>query len=218
MTGRFYRTESFRNALRGVEILDASIYGNTALNWGVAFGVSGLLVALAFLAKPILIRQLGDRASRTHTQMDDALVAALKATQPLLITALAVALGANGLRLPPGGERVIHVAATIALFVQVGLWGSALLNFWLASSRSKAMANNIAAATTLSALGLLAQVVLWAVILLMVLDNLGVNVTTLIAGLGIGGIAVALAVQNILGDLLASLSIVIDKPFVLGDF
>ncbi|HPK54642.1 MAG TPA: mechanosensitive ion channel family protein, partial [Smithellaceae bacterium] len=52
---------------------------------------------------------------------------------------------------------------------------------------------------------------------LLVLDNLGVNITGLVAGLGIGGIAVALAVQNILGDLLASLSIVLDKPFVIGD-
>jgi small-conductance mechanosensitive channel len=52
----------------------------------------------------------------------------------------------------------------------------------------------------------------------MVLDNLGVNITTLVASLGIGGIAVALAVQNILGDLFASLSIVLDKPFVVGDF
>jgi len=61
-------------------------------------------------------------------------------------------------------------------------------------------------------------VILWAIVLLMTLDNLGVNVTTMIAGLGVGGVAVALAVQSILGDLFASLSIVIDKPFVIGDF
>ncbi|MEQ8215048.1 MAG: mechanosensitive ion channel family protein, partial [Smithellaceae bacterium] len=54
--------------------------------------------------------------------------------------------------------------------------------------------------------------------LLLILDNLGFNITSLVAGLGIGGVAVALAVQNILGDLFASLSIVIDKPFVVGDF
>ncbi|MFX8114489.1 mechanosensitive ion channel domain-containing protein, partial [Acinetobacter baumannii] len=58
---------------------------------------------------------------------------------------------------------------------------------------------------------------LWALILMLMLDNLGVNVTAMVAGLGVGGIAVALAVQNILGDLFASLSIVVDKPFVVGD-
>lgn len=59
---------------------------------------------------------------------------------------------------------------------------------------------------------------LWSVIVLLTLDNLGFDVTALVAGLGIGGVAVALAVQKILGDLFASLSIVLDKPFVIGDF
>jgi small-conductance mechanosensitive channel len=58
----------------------------------------------------------------------------------------------------------------------------------------------------------------WSVVLLLVLDNMGINITALVAGLGVGGIAVALAVQSILGDLFASLSIVLDKPFVVGDF
>jgi small-conductance mechanosensitive channel len=62
------------------------------------------------------------------------------------------------------------------------------------------------------------RLALWSVILLLALDNLGVDVTALVAGLGVGGIAVALAVQNVLGDLFASLSIVLDKPFVIGDF
>jgi len=59
---------------------------------------------------------------------------------------------------------------------------------------------------------------LWSVVLLLALDNLGMDVTALVAGLGVGGIAVALAAQNILADLFASISIVLDKPFVLGDF
>ena len=70
----------------------------------------------------------------------------------------------------------------------------------------------------MNALSFIARLVLWATILLLILDNLGVDITALVAGLGIGGVAIALAVQNILGDLFASLSIVLDKPFVLGDF
>ena len=61
-------------------------------------------------------------------------------------------------------------------------------------------------------------VVVWSVLVLMALDTLGIDITALVAGLGVGGVAVALAVQNILGDLFASLSIVLDKPFVYGDF
>jgi small-conductance mechanosensitive channel len=56
------------------------------------------------------------------------------------------------------------------------------------------------------------------VVALLALDNIGVNITALVAGLGIGGVAVALALQNILGDLFASLAIALDEPFVVGDF
>jgi small-conductance mechanosensitive channel len=62
------------------------------------------------------------------------------------------------------------------------------------------------------------RALVWAVVGLLVLDNLGVDVTALVTGLGIGGVAVALALQNVLSDLFASLSIVLDKPFVVGDF
>jgi small-conductance mechanosensitive channel len=61
-------------------------------------------------------------------------------------------------------------------------------------------------------------VAIWSLVLLVALDNLGIDVTALVAGLGIGGIAVALAAQNVLGDLFASLSITFDKPFLVGDF
>ncbi|MDP4622714.1 MAG: mechanosensitive ion channel family protein, partial [Hydrogenophaga sp.] len=67
-------------------------------------------------------------------------------------------------------------------------------------------------------LSFLGKLLLWVVVVLLALDNLGLNITALVASLGIGGVAVALAVQNILGDLFASLSIAIDKPFVIGDF
>jgi small-conductance mechanosensitive channel len=70
----------------------------------------------------------------------------------------------------------------------------------------------------MNALSFLGRIALWATVLLLVLDNLGVDVTALVAGLGIGGLAIALAVQNVLSDLFASLSIVLDKPFIPGDF
>jgi small-conductance mechanosensitive channel len=82
----------------------------------------------------------------------------------------------------------------------------------------KALADDPADATTLNALGFVGRILLWSVLLLMALANLGIQIGPLLAGLGVGGIAVALALQNILGDLFASLSIVLDKPFVVGDF
>ena len=70
----------------------------------------------------------------------------------------------------------------------------------------------------MAALGFLVRILLWSVLLLMALDNVGIEIGPVLTGLGVGGIAVALAVQNVLGDLFASLSIVLDKPFVIGDF
>ncbi|MEO8168814.1 MAG: mechanosensitive ion channel family protein, partial [bacterium] len=76
----------------------------------------------------------------------------------------------------------------------------------------------VSGATTLTALGFVIRLVLWAIVLLVALANMGIDITAMVAGLGIGGIAVALALQNILADLFSSLSIVLDKPFVIGDF
>jgi small-conductance mechanosensitive channel len=102
--------------------------------------------------------------------------------------------------------------------VQVALWGNRGIVLWLNDYLKRTRETDAASATTMSVLGFIARVALWSILLLMILDNLGFNITALVASLGIGGIAVALALQNILGDIFASLSIAIDKPFVIGDF
>ena len=186
--------------------------------WLIAFGVAIAIVLVVAVAKRIAIRLLRRLAARTATQIDDAFLAAVQATRLWLITVAALCLGSQYLELPRKVAFGFDKALTITLFLQVGFWVWAVMEFWLARSRERALAQNPAAATGLTALAFIARVILWAIVLLMTLDNLGVNVTTMIAGLGVGGVAVALAVQSILGDLFASLSIVIDKPFVIGDF
>ncbi len=200
------------------ELMDLALYGGTLTQWALALVAVGVIVLAAMWAKPALTRRLEAIAGRTQTGVDDAFVHALQATRIALVAVIAIEAGSQLLALPAGAQRFVDGAATIALFVQVGLWAAALLDFWLKRTQTRAQASNPAAATSLSAIGFVGRVVLWALMLLLVLDNLGIDVTALIAGLGIGGIAVALAVQNILGDLFASLSIVIDKPFVVGDF
>jgi small-conductance mechanosensitive channel len=106
----------------------------------------------------------------------------------------------------------------IAVILQAAIWGNVLMDYSIQRYVERNKVSDAARVTTMSALAFLGKLVLWTVALLLILENLGVDVTTLIAGLGVGGIAVALAAQNILGDLFASLSIVMDKPFVLGDF
>jgi small-conductance mechanosensitive channel len=201
-----------------IELLERPLYGGTLTQWAVALGLAAVIVLVVALVKPILIRRLGAMSKHTRLALDDALVQALGATQLLLVAVVALDIGSQTLELPPRAHKLLDSAATVAVFLQIGLWLSALLAFWLKKSQAHAVGTNAGAATSLSAVGFVGRIVLWAVIALLTLDNLGINITTLIAGLGIGGIAVALAVQNILGDLFASLSIVIDKPFVIGDF
>ena len=119
--------------------------------------------------------------------------------------------------LPPGPRRLFQVVAILAFFIQVGFWIGAVVSHWVQRSTMRHGAGDGSTVTTLNAVGVLARLAAWVLVTLLALDNLGIEIKALIAGLGIGGIAVALAAQNVLGDLFAALAIVIDKPFLIGD-
>lgn len=106
----------------------------------------------------------------------------------------------------------------VIAMIQVSIWSYALLEMWLDAQLSRKTRKNPSIANSMSLLKLLGRFFLFSVILLFTLSNLGIKITTIVAGLGVGGIAVALALQKILGDLFSSLSIVLDKPFMVGDF
>lgn len=198
--------------------LDARFLNNSIRAWALALVVAGVIgLALRVLAR-WSVRRLTRIADHTKTYWDDVLVEAISKTKALFGIVVALYAGSEVLTMGRHAEQVVRAAVVIALLVQGGIWVSAALTAWLTRYRKAEMSEDPAAVTTMSALGFLGKLVLWAVILLLTLDNLGVNITALVAGLGVGGVAVALALQNILGDLFASLSIVLDKPFVLGDF
>jgi small-conductance mechanosensitive channel len=127
--------------------------------------------------------------------------------------------GLQVLELPKRLLPWIFSIAMAALILQLTLWVVALVDYFLARTQARDMEENAARVTTLRAVSFVVKLVLAAIATLLILDNIpGVQITALVASLGITGIAVALAVQNILSDLFASLSIVLDKPFVIGDF
>lgn len=180
-----------------------------------AAGLMGLLM----LARRILARHVRRLAGRTVTGLDDGAADLIDRTHPLtlLATSLWVAVGAW---LP--GEPVhgwVAAGFTIVMFVQVGGWAGYLVESVTTRRRASAVESGQAGdATAWTALSFVARLVVWAIVGLVALDNLGVDVTALVAGLGIGGLAVGLALQNVLGDVFASLAIVLDRPFVIGDF
>ncbi|MBL6751078.1 MAG: mechanosensitive ion channel [Nevskia sp.] len=197
--------------------LDRIVARNSLRDWLVALAIVAGAVLLATLFKRVAIQRISLVARRTDSHLPEALVKLAQATRTWLLLVFGVWLGSEYVELPARLELALGRIATVAAFLQCGLWLAAALDSWIARSRARAMETDAAAATSLTAFSFVGRMVLWMVMLLLALDNLGVNITALAASLGVGGIAVALAVQNILGDLFASLSIVIDKPFVIGD-
>lgn len=192
--------------------------GNTAGAWLTAIGVGVAVFLGLVLFKRIVLRRLERLAAITHTDVDDAFVAVLKSTKTLTILAISIYVGSHFLELNEKAEHRLWTAFLFVMLFQGAVWANHAIGFFIGRMTQRRSTEDPGGTTTMRALGFVARLVVWSIFLLMALDNFGVNVTGLVAGLGIGGVAVALAMQNILGDLFASLSIVLDKPFEVGDF
>jgi small-conductance mechanosensitive channel len=201
-----------------MEFLNTDILGNHPRQWAFAAAIAIATVVVLVLVTRMVVSRLAALSQRTSTEWDDILASALGRTKLPFVLMLGVFAGARVLALPDRTQNAIEHITVIALLIQAGIWVSLILARSLDSYLKRGVQEDPAAATAVSALGFVGKLVLWTVVLLLVLDNLGIDITALVAGLGIGGVAVALALQNVLGDLFASLSIVLDKPFVLGDF
>lgn len=199
-------------------LLERQYFGNSVETWLIALGIIVASFVILKVLQAIVARRLATIAKTTITQLDDLVVDVIGKTKFIFVLVASLYAGTSVLVLPPSVHRIVGVIFVLGLLLQVGFWGNALIGFWLNRMVKRRMAEDAASATTMSALGFLTRLILWSGVLLVGLDNIGVNITGLATGLGIGGIAVALAVQNVLGDLFASLSIVLDKPFVIGDF
>jgi small-conductance mechanosensitive channel len=143
--------------------------------------------------------------------------AIVASTRLWLLVPLAMYVGATALQLPDKLDHALDRLVVVVLLVQAAFWVNALIKLWLNGQIERRNSDG-EAVTALVLLQFIARALVWTLFLLVILNHLNFNVSALVTGLGVGGVAVALAVQNVLGDLLASLSIVFDKPFVVGDF
>jgi small-conductance mechanosensitive channel len=201
-----------------MDFLDQVFWGNPVRSWAIALGIClGVAVGLR-LVLALLKSRLGRLVKHTRNQIDDAIVASLGRTPKLTLLVIGLAVAAQTLELPSSVDLILRNLLMVVLMVQVGLWAAHAVTGWLEHYRARQMESDRGAATAVGAISFVVQVTIWTMALLAILSNLGINITALITGLGIGGIAVALALQNVFKDLFASLSIVFDKPFVLGDF
>ncbi len=201
-----------------MQFLDYPFYGNTLRAWAIALAVGlGTLLVLRLILQ-ILRNRIGAWSKRTATRYDDLVAYVLSRTRIFFLLMLGLDAGSFFLHLAARDRKLIGTVSALAFILQGGLWASAALAFLVSDYRRRKLEEDRATVTMVGAINFLLQLVLWSAVLLIALQNMGIEVTTLITGLGVGGVAVALAVQNILGDLFASLAIVLDKPFVIGDF
>ena len=203
--------------MQAPNILEWQFYHNSLQAWVVAGIVFVVIGTTLLIARTLLARRLEKVAARTSTTADDAVVDLLRRTRYFFILTAAVAGATFFLDLPKRALAVGHVLGTIALILQFAIWGNGLITFWFQNYAERKADSDVASRTTIAAFSFVARAILWTMLLLVTLNRLGIDVTALVTGLGVGGIAVALAVQNVLGDVFAALAIVLDKPFVVGD-
>jgi len=197
----------------------ASVLGNTVGNWTVA----ALAFLITFTVLPLVRSFVAARrrrwveANREQPVAIELAALLTERTSRLFIWVAALSLAATLLSFPPHLERGLDIATIFVFWFQMGRWVMAAVRYAVDRRRRRNGVPDPAVSGSIEIIFFVAGVVIWATVFLVALDNLGIAIRPLLAGLGIGGIAVALAVQAVLGDLLASMSIALDKPFAVGD-
>lgn len=200
------------------DILTSELLGNSPRNWAVALSVTIVLFFGLRLARRGLANATSRLVRKTPADWDDAIATLLQRTHWSLLLGLAVLIGSQTLELSEGARKAVSKGVVLLLVLQGGFWGSFLVRWFSERYRERKLKKDPGAAASLTIGFLVVRVAVWAVVALLVLANLDIEIGPLLAGLGVGGLAMALAVQTVLKDLLASLSIALDKPFVVGDF
>lgn len=207
---------------RFVNILQTPILANPLGLWLGVLVAAFLVVTTLAIVRRVAIKRLEPKATGSPDSPVALVARLVLSLSTLCVVAVVVAAMAQVLVLPSVVIRLLQIMMVVALAAQAIIWAGQVVAFLVAVFLAKRHTGNDATdrslATTMSAVKFLASVIVYSAIVLLALDNLNVDVTAMIAGLGVGGIAVALAVQSILGDLFGSLSIVLDKPFIVGDF
>ncbi len=201
-----------------ISFLEREFLGVTLEGWLILLALWASITILFVIVRRVVLWRLRKLSERTANVVDDVIYSLVDKTRFYFLLALALYIAVS---IAPLTEKIglyISRVAFVVLLIQVIQWGDQLISDWIRRYKARKLEDDAAAVMSMQAVGFVARLLLYSIVVLVALDNFGINVTAMVAGLGIGGIAVALALQNILGDLFASLSIILDKPFVVGDF
>lgn len=187
------------------------------MKWVTIIGLGILYFFVILTVWQLIIARLKKIALTTTNKFDDVVVEVMQSTQKLTFAFLALLLALRFFDLPSKWSIRLDHLTFIVIGIQVAIWATKGISIW-ARDKLTVRDGEIPNPVIISMLSWVIKAVIWSILLLTLLANMGVNITAFVASLGIGGVAVALAVQNILSDLFASLSIGLDKPFEIGDF
>jgi small-conductance mechanosensitive channel len=142
----------------------------------------------------------------------------LEKTKFVFVALVTLYAGAISLTLPPDVDSVLSKIMVLSFLLQGAFWANGIVNYMLGSWARQRFEADPTISTALGSVGFLVRFAVWATFIILALDNLNIDVGPLIASLGICGLALALALQGVLRDLFASLTIIFDKPFAVGDY
>jgi small-conductance mechanosensitive channel len=202
-----------------LEMMDSQFLGSSAQDYLVSAAVFlGVLVGLP-IAKAIILRHLKAISQRTTNDFDDLLHELLRRiVGQLVYLSAALYCAALFLTLPDNLSRLLQGLLVIVLTVKIAQVLQGLTAYGVRKWAEHVTKDDPTGAAMVKNMDWLARLVLWTATLLFILDNLGINVTAFVASVGIGGIAIALAAQSVLGDVFSGFAILVDKPFRVGDF
>ena len=197
--------------------LQQTFLHNRILDYLICLSVFLIGIIVIQIFKRFLLKRLREWAKRTTTTIDDFLIRMIEKELLPLFYFGAFYVSIQGLTLNPALEKGINVLGLILLTIfgvrfllAIIVYG--LENYWVKKEKDVAKKQGI------KGILMTIKVIVWGLAIIVLLDNFGIKVSALIAGLGIGGVAIALAAQSILGDLFSYFSIFFDRPFKIGDF
>ena len=200
------------------DFLSRSFLGNTALDWIIALVVAAVVWAVVRIVFRIVLSRMKALAAKTETDIDDLVTELLEKTKGLFVALVAVYAGARSLELPPEIDSIFTRLLVVGFLIQGAFWANGVVNYLLGSWAARKFEGDPTITTAMGSVGFLIRFAVWATFIMLALDNLGIDVGPLVASLGIGGLALGLALQGTLSDLFASFSIIFDKPFAVGDY
>ena len=198
--------------------LNKTFFNNSIGQYGLALFTLVGLVLIFVLSKRLFVSNFGKWAAQTPGDFDDFLVKLVSKIGAPIFIVTGLYFSTLPLELNARLGVVIFNAFVIVLTIQAVLMLQDIIRYGVGKACRRARPDDPFAETVAVNITNVLRWALWALALVFVLDNLGINISTLLAGLGIGGIAVAIASQAVLADLFSALSIFVDKPFEVGDF